>query len=242
MIFLLYRILNMLTFVMCHFVYEHWYLWWLFLFSCFGLSLVKAGSSQSVPTSVMYLFFYPIKGIKKKRPLCRGFSTLKTIEGLLYPLLLNKVPSFISRGAAHQQAWALSSNEGRNYVYLNLASKFVTHERTRSFYMPQSWDMGQMFYFPSEGRHAENFSTEKIRRLQLGVNPRSWIPETSMLTTRPPKPLPIKGSVNLFYALFASTCCGIGFSLVMLIILNCRLRIIFSWYTVNGCLWLRFCH
>jgi hypothetical protein len=32
--------------------------------------------------------------------------------------------------------------------------KSVIHEITRFFYMPQSWDMGHIFYFPSEGRHA----------------------------------------------------------------------------------------
>jgi hypothetical protein len=32
-----------------------------------------------------------------------------------------------------------------------------------------------------------NFSPEKIRRLRPGANPRSWVPEASMLTTRPPK-------------------------------------------------------
>jgi hypothetical protein len=30
----------------------------------------------------------------------------------------------------------------------------VIHEITGFFYMPQSWDMGHIFYFPSEGRHA----------------------------------------------------------------------------------------
>jgi hypothetical protein len=45
-------------------------------------------------------------------------------------------------------------------------------------------------YFPSEGRHAQDFlRPEKIRRLWPGLNPRSWVPEASMLTTRPPKPL-----------------------------------------------------
>jgi hypothetical protein len=29
----------------------------------------------------------------------------------------------------------------------------------------------------------------KIRRLRPGLNPRTWVPEFSMLTTRPPKPL-----------------------------------------------------
>jgi hypothetical protein len=40
-------------------------------------------------------------------------------------------------------------------VYLNLASKFVIHERTRFFYTPQSWDIGQ-----KEGM-LRIFSTEK---------------------------------------------------------------------------------
>jgi hypothetical protein len=33
------------------------------------------------------------------------------------------------------------------------------------------------------------FSTEKIRQLWSGANPRSWVPEASMQTPRPPKPL-----------------------------------------------------
>jgi hypothetical protein len=35
-----------------------------------------------------------------------------------------------------------------------------------------------------------NFLPRKIRRLRLGLNPRTWVPEVSMLTTRPRKPLP----------------------------------------------------
>jgi hypothetical protein len=33
------------------------------------------------------------------------------------------------------------------------------------------------------------FSPEKIRRFRPGANPRSWVPEASMLTTRLLKPL-----------------------------------------------------
>jgi hypothetical protein len=48
----------------------------------------------------------------------------------------------------------------------------------------------RQIYFPSEGRHAQDFlRPEKIRRFRPGLNPRSWVPEASMLTTRPPKPL-----------------------------------------------------
>ena len=32
------------------------------------------------------------------------------------------------------------------------------------------------------------FTPVKIQRLQPGLNPRTWVPEASMLTTRPPKP------------------------------------------------------
>jgi hypothetical protein len=44
-------------------------------------------------------------------------------------------------------------------------------------------------YFPSKGRHAEDFFTQKIRQLRLNLNPQTWVPEASMLTTTPPKPL-----------------------------------------------------
>jgi hypothetical protein len=44
-----------------------------------------------------------------------------------------------------------------------------------------------MFYFPSEGRHAVNFFAGKIRLFQPVSNLQSWVPEASMLTTRPPK-------------------------------------------------------
>ena len=53
--------------------------------------------------------------------------------------------------------------------------------------MPQSWD--RFFHFPSEGRHAKDFSgARKIQRLRPGLNPPTQVPEASMLTTRPPKP------------------------------------------------------
>ena len=42
-----------------------------------------------------------------------------------------------------------------------------------------TWD--RQLYFPSEGRRAEDFFALKIRRLRPGVNPRTWVPETSTL-------------------------------------------------------------
>jgi len=37
------------------------------------------------------------------------------------------------------------------------------------------------FYFPSEGRCAEDFSPLKIRELRPGLNPRTWVPKASTL-------------------------------------------------------------
>jgi hypothetical protein len=37
--------------------------------------------------------------------------------------------------------------------------------------MPQSCDVGQMFYFPSEGRHAENFLNRKNPTASVGSEP-----------------------------------------------------------------------
>jgi hypothetical protein len=48
------------------------------------------------------------------------------------------------------------------------------------FYIPQIYDMGPTT-LPSEGRRAENFSPLKVRRLRLGLNPRTWVLNASTL-------------------------------------------------------------
>jgi len=50
-----------------------------------------------------------------------------------------------------------------------------------------TWD--RRLYFTSEGRRAEDFFTRKIRLLRPGLNPQTWVPEASTLTSRPPKQL-----------------------------------------------------
>jgi hypothetical protein len=42
-----------------------------------------------------------------------------------------------------------------------------------------TWD--RRLYFPSEGRHAEDFFALKIRQLRPGVNPQTWVPKASTL-------------------------------------------------------------
>ena len=62
-----------------------------------------------------------------------------------------------------------------------------------------TWD--RFFYFPSGGRHAEDFYVRKIQRLRSGLNPQTWVPEVSMLTTRPPKPSNAAGIFGINFLL-----------------------------------------
>jgi hypothetical protein len=50
------------------------------------------------------------------------------------------------------------------------------------FYMPQSCDMGPTALLPVRRKAYGGF-------LRPGFNPRTGVPEASMLTTRPPKPI-----------------------------------------------------
>jgi hypothetical protein len=79
----------------------------------------------------------------------------------------------------------LLAKEGTNGIW-PVISQFS--KRAGFFYIPQAGTRDRVFYFPSEGRHAVDFFG-KIRRLWSGANPRSWVPEAGMLTTRLPKPL-----------------------------------------------------
>jgi hypothetical protein len=62
-----------------------------------------------------------------------------------------------------------------------------------SFTCRKSATLDRRLYFPSEGRHAVGFFARKIQRLWPGSNLRSWVPEASMLITRPSKTLKIVG-------------------------------------------------
>ena len=51
--------------------------------------------------------------------------------------------------------------------------------------MPQSWDMGQILSLPLRRKACGGFfRCPKKKRFWLGLNPRTWVPEASMLTTR----------------------------------------------------------
>jgi hypothetical protein len=111
--------------------------------------------------------------------------------GILYPYpWLNLLLHLQRRCIPSRHERPLLAKERTIYhILMNLASKSAIFGRTRFFYMPQSWEMGQIILLPLRSKACCGFSTEKIRRLRSGANPRSWVPEASMQTPRPPKPL-----------------------------------------------------
>jgi hypothetical protein len=72
---------------------------------------------------------------------------------------------------------------------VNLACDSDFHVNHRVFFTcRKSATLDRRLYFPSERRDAVVFFARKIRRLRPGSNPRCWVPEASMLDSRPPKP------------------------------------------------------
>ena len=121
------------------------------------------------------------------RSLYRAFSTLRPF-GLLYSYP-QQVPAFISRGAMHHTDARDFYQRRRELFPMNFASKSVIYENPLGSFTCRkagTWDI--LFYFPSEGRHTEDFlDARKIQWLQPGLNPLTRVPVASMLITRPPK-------------------------------------------------------
>ena len=124
----------------------------------------------------------------KKNRFCRAFSTLRPF-GLLY-YYPQQVPAFISRDATHHTDARDLYQRRRELLPMNFASRSVIYENPLgSFTRHKAWTWDILFYFPSEGRHTEDFpDARKIQRLRPGLNPRTRVPVPSMLTIRPPKP------------------------------------------------------
>ena len=86
------------------------------------------------------------------------------------------------RHASYRCARPLPAKAGtsRSVIYENPLGPFTCHKAG-------TWDI--LFYFPSEGSYTEDYpDVRKIQRFRPGLNPRTRVPVSSMLTTRPPKP------------------------------------------------------
>ena len=85
---------------------------------------------------------------------------------------------------------------------VNFACDFDFHVNPGFFDMPRksaTWETALLP--PPQGSHAVDFFARKSRRLRPGSNPRFWVPEASMLTTRPPKPLLFVICTTNFYCI-----------------------------------------
>ena len=102
------------------------------------------------------------------------------------------VPTFASSCLHVQATWETSISERRNYGR-EMAGQFSLWFRLPRkprvlWHAAQIYDMGDGFTSPPRKACCGFFFARKIRRLRPGSNPRCWVPEASMLTTRPPKP------------------------------------------------------
>ena len=89
--------------------------------------------------------YQTLKRLKVKGRFMGPFSTAAI--GLLYSYP-QQVPAFISRGATHHTDAQYLYQRRRELLPMNFASKSVIDESTSFFYMPQSWDMGQILLLP----------------------------------------------------------------------------------------------
>ena len=111
--------------------------------------------------------------VKEVKAVCGSYSTAALRHIALLPEWL---PSFISRGAAQtkRRERPLLAKEGTIpgiYLAIRNARKLLGSLTCRK---SGTWD--RFFY------------VRKIQQLRPGLNPQTWVPEASMLTTRPPKP------------------------------------------------------
>jgi hypothetical protein len=119
---------------------------------------------------------------------------------LCAPLLVSPV---ISRGTPRPATWGTSISERRKYgretadPILPTACDF--HGKCRDVLRAANLRHGTDGFTsaPTEGM-LRMFFARKIRRFQPGLNPRTWVPEASMLTTRPLKPL-VKEEVEVYF-------------------------------------------
>jgi hypothetical protein len=112
-----------------------------------------------------------------------------SLRGRLYSNPSSLVPPFIPMPDSmtdlcerKEEVWARNGrpNFDRQSDFLGSLTCWVLNKLrhgTDGFTSPPKEDMLWIFF------------ARKVRRLRPGSNPRLWVPEASMLTTRPPKPL-----------------------------------------------------
>jgi hypothetical protein len=106
------------------------------------------------------------------------------------PIAAGPLCSIVSRSVPRHATWETPISEGRNYGR-EMAGQFglwfrLPRKSQGTFTCRKSATWYRRLYSLFEGTHAVDFFARKIRRLWPGSNRRSWVPEASILTTRPP--------------------------------------------------------
>jgi hypothetical protein len=122
---------------------------------------------------------------------------------VLQPYVYCTKPGFSSSTLRHQQPpHPTTTGENSSREKETMGKKcsvnfaviwLVTYQMKGSFTCRKAATGDRELYFPSEGRHAENFFTLK--------NPTARVPRVSMLTPRPEKPLRYSCTLSLTSAL-----------------------------------------
>ena len=113
------------------------------------------------------LLYMAVRRNKKRLKIALwGFFNTAAVRPILF--LPQQVPAFTSRGATHHTDARDLYQRRRELLPMNFASKSVIHENPLSSLTCRkagTWDI--LFYFPSEGRHTEDFpDVRKIQRLR----------------------------------------------------------------------------
>jgi hypothetical protein len=94
---------------------------------------------------------------KKVKVALRGFSTRRPLGSVVF--LPQQVPAFICRGATHHTDARDLYQRRRKLFPPDFASRSVIYKNPlRSFYMPQSWDIGHIILLPLRRKAYWGFS------------------------------------------------------------------------------------
>jgi hypothetical protein len=115
------------------------------------------------------------------------YSALQPIRSIVPSPL--KLPSFTTRGAVYQPDTQRTLLAEEGTIRISSTISEIYEDCCVLLHAPKLGHGTDYFTSPPKEGMLWIFPARKIRRLWLGANPRSWVPEASMLTTRPPKPL-----------------------------------------------------
>ena len=105
---------------------------------------LPACSTLPQPTSSPPFLFRVGLKVKKLKVACGAFQALQPV-GRSYPCPPMSSPHSSTEAPCPTQALETSASEGGNKEF---CQHIVIHGGTRFFYMPQSWDMGQILSLP----------------------------------------------------------------------------------------------